>query len=260
MKASWADRPQPHLLKPDHAEFFREVDSLRIAVCDDEKANIAKIQSVIAEIKGNYQVDVCQTGEALLTAVRQGAVYDIVFCDIYLHEENGLDTARRLQALSPGTSVVFTTTSTEHALEAFSISALHYLVKPIRTEDVIEVFRRFGMKKEPRHTLTLRIERNVTVLFQDEIVRVEGQHQRTLIFVNDTMFSIWKPYGEISALLDDSFLRIKKGVSVNMRCISQMTAQKCVMKDGCTFLLSRSTARENRERYFRFLKDNQDKR
>jgi hypothetical protein len=40
-----------------------------------------------------------------------------------------------------------------------------------------------------------------------------------------------------------------------MRYISQMTAQKCVMKDGCTFLLSRNTARENYERYYRFLEE-----
>ena len=228
---------------------------MRIAVCDDVKADILKIQNAIAGLHGNYQVDAYHTGRALLEAIGKGESYEIVFLDIYMREENGLDTARRLQPLLPEASVVFTTTSTEHAVEAFSISALHYLVKPIKTEDVIEVFRRYGIKREPRHTLTLRIERNVTVLFQDEISRVEGQHQRTLIFVNDTMFSIWKPYGEISALLDDSFLHIKKGVSVNMRFVDQMTAQKCVMKDGRTFLLSRTTARENRERYFRFLEE-----
>ena len=231
---------------------------MRIAICDDEREEIQKIQKIVAEIQGNYQVDTYQSGKALLEAAAD-TKYDLVFCDIYMKDGNGLDTAKELLAMSPDTAIVFITSSKEHAVEAFSIQALHYLVKPIRQEDVVEVFRRYGVKREPRHTLTLRIERNVTMLFQDEIIRVEGQRHRTLIITaRDNYFSIWKPYGEISAMLDDSFLHIKKGVSVNMRFISGMTAQKCVMKDGCTFLLSRNTARENYERYYRFLEEHLD--
>lgn len=232
---------------------------MRIAICDNEKDEIVKIQNTISELYGNYQVDGYQSGEALLEAVRQGAEYTLAFCDIYMDDENGMDTARALQSLSPDTAIVFTTISTEHAVEAFSIQALHYLIKPVREEDLIEVFRRLGNKRIPRHTLTLCIERNVTVLFQDEIIRVEGQRHRTLITtVKDTFFSIWKSYGEISGLLDDSFLHIKKGVSVNMHYVSKMTAQKCILKDGSEFLLRRDMAKELRERYYEFVKKELD--
>ena len=229
---------------------------MRIAICDDDRDEIIKIQHIIAEIHGNYQVDAYQSGKAMLEAAEKGEKYDMAFFDIYMKNENGMDTAKEMQNISPGTAIVFITSSTEHAVEAFSIQALHYLVKPISQEDVVEVFRRYGLKCEPRHTLTLRIERRVSTLFQDEIIRVEGQRHRTLIIcAEDTVFSIWKPYGQVSSLLDEHFLHIKKGVSVNMRFIRQMTAQKCVMKDGCTFLLSRNTARENYERYYRYLEE-----
>ena len=238
-----------------------EVSGLQIAICDDEREEIVKIQSTIAKIQGNYQVDTFRSGRELLDAAGQGRTYDIAFLDIYMDHENGLDTAKELLGISPHTAIVFITSSTEHAVEAFSIQALHYLVKPLREENVVEVFRRYGVKREPRHTLTLRIERNVTMLFQDEIIRVEGQRHRTLILTaGETQFSIWKPYGQISAMLDESFLHIKKGVSVNMRYISQMTTQKCVMKDGCTFLLSRNKAKENRETYFRYLEEHLENR
>ena len=232
---------------------------MRIAICDDDRDEIEKLKHIISEIQGNYQMDFFENGKAMLEAAAQGDKYDIAFCDIYMKNENGMDTAKEMQALSPETAIVFITSSTEHAVEAFSIQALHYLVKPVSAEDIVEVFRRFGVKREPRHTLTLRIERNVTVLFQDEIIRVEGQRHRTLIIsAEDTVFSIWKPYGQISSLLDDTFLHIKKGVSVNMRYISQMSVQKCVMKDGCIFLLSRNTARSNYERYCRYLEESME--
>lgn len=227
---------------------------MRIAVCDDEKSEIKKLEKMIFSIQGNYQVDTYQSGGALLESVRQGAEYELLFCDIYLKSESGLEVAKEVQRLSPGTAVVFITTSTEHAVEAFSIRALHYLVKPVSERDIAEALDRLGKKQSPRHTLTLRIDRNITVLYQDQIVRVEGQNHRTVITCQDnTAFSIWKSYGEISALLDDSFLHIKKGVSVNMRFVDKMTAQKCVMKDGSAFLLRRDTAKENRERYYAFL-------
>ncbi|MBQ9459145.1 MAG: response regulator transcription factor [Oscillospiraceae bacterium] len=227
---------------------------MRIAVCDDEKGEIEKLEKIIFSIQGNYQVDTYQSGGALLESVRQGSEYALLFCDIYLGDENGLDVAKEMQRLSPGTAVVFITTSTEHAVEAFSVRALHYLVKPVSEQDIAEALDRLGKKQSPRHTLTLRIDRNITVLYQDQIIRVEGQDHRTVITCQDnTAFSIWKSYGEISALLDDSFLHIKKGVSVNMRHVDKMTAQKCVMKDGSAFLLRRDMAKENRERYFAFL-------
>lgn len=226
---------------------------MRIAVCDDEKIEIEKLRGLIFDMLDNYQVDTYQSGKALVDAMRQGAEYDLAFLDIYMNDENGLDVAREVQAIASETPIVFTTTSTEHAVEAFSIRALHYLVKPVQAEDITEVFSRLGKQREARHTLTLRIERSVTVLYQDEIIRVEGQSHRTVITCQNTAFSIWKAYGEISAMLDDSFLHIKKGVSVNMRFIDKMTAQKCVMKDGSSFLLRRDTAKENRERYYAFL-------
>ena len=50
---------------------------MRIAICDDEKSEIIKIQNTIAELQGNYQVDTYQNGKALLEAVRKGVIYDI---------------------------------------------------------------------------------------------------------------------------------------------------------------------------------------
>ena len=68
--------------------------------------------------------------------------FDIVFLDIYLPGENGVDVAGELQRVSPETGIAFVTTSEEHAVDAFSLHALHYLVKPVTTEGIVEAFRR----------------------------------------------------------------------------------------------------------------------
>ena len=227
---------------------------MRIAVCDDDKDEISKLQWALFDIQGNYRVDTYQSGSALIDAVKQGEKYDLLFCDIYMNNENGIDTATEMQKISPDTAIVFTTTSTEHAVQAFSIRALHYIVKPVRSEDIVEVFRRLAVKQEPRHTLTLRIDRAVNVLYQDEIIRVEGQDHKTVIVCKkDTVFSIWKPFHEVCGLLDDTFIQIKKGVSVNMSYISKMTARECILKDGSIFLLRRDMAKEIRQTYLDYV-------
>ena len=227
---------------------------MRIAVCDDDKDEISKLQWALFDIQGNYRVDTYQSGSALIDAVNRGEKYDLLFCDIYMNGENGIDTATEMQKISPDTAIVFTTTSTEHAVQAFSIRALHYIVKPVRSEDIVEVFRRLAVKQEPRHTLTLRIDRAVNVLYQDEIIRVEGQDHKTVIVCKkDTVFSIWKPFHEVCGLLDDTFIQIKKGVSVNMGYISKMTARECILKDGSIFLLRRDMAKEIRQTYLNYV-------
>lgn len=227
---------------------------MRIAVCDDDRDELSKIRWAMFDIGANHQVDTFQSGKALYESVKNGAKYDILFCDIYMKDEIGLDVAREMQKISPETAIAFTTTSTEHAVEAFSIRAVHYIVKPVKAEDIAEVFRRLGKKEEPRHSLTVRISRTINVLYQDEIIRVEGADHRTVITcVDKNEYSIWKPCREICEQLDDSFIQIKKGVMVNMRHVKQMTTRECIMKDGSEFLLRRDQAKELRERYYSFV-------
>ena len=165
-----------------------------------------------------------------------------------------MEVARAVQRLLPDVDIVFTTASRDHAVEAFSLRALHYVVKPVREEDIVEVFRRLGRRRETRHTLTLRIDRLINVLYQDEILKVEGQNHRTVITqIDGTVYAIWKPFREISEMLDASFVTIKKGVAVNMRCITRMTAHECTLTDNSKYLLRRDKSAEIRERYFSFL-------
>ena len=227
---------------------------MRVAICDDEKEEIAKIHEAMAGIQDNYRADTFQSCSALLDAVRSGEKYDLLFCDIYLNGENGLEAAKELQTLSPDTAIVFTTSSREHAVEAFSIRALHYLIKPIRREDIVEAFRRMDKRAEPRHMLTIRIDRSVNVLDQSDIIRVESHGHNTVITcLGGTVYSIRKPFREINGMLDSSFIQIKKGVTLNMRTISKMTSTSCTTGDGLSYLLRRDRAREIRETYIAFL-------
>lgn len=225
-----------------------------IAILDDEQEDVFQIQDLIFNTQGNWHVDQYTEGQKLIEAVENGKNYDLLLLDIYLKSESGIEIAKKLRSMIPNAPVVFITNSQEHAIEAYSMDALHYIVKPVCQEDMIEVFRRLNSKPEPRHILAIQIDRMLNVLYQDEIMRVESHGHSTVIScTNGTVYSIWKPYGEIDELLDDTFIRIKKGLTLNMRYISRMTNRECTTRDGISYLLSRDRAKETRERYFSFV-------
>ncbi len=188
--------------------------------------------------------------------VENGAVYDLLLCDVYMKGENGIEIAKQMKAICPHTPVAFITSSREHAVDAFSVDAVHYLVKPVTQEDVVEVFRRLQNKTEPRRTLTVRIDRIVNVLYQDEIIRVESHgHNTEIICSGNTVYSIRKPFREMNELLDETFIQIKKGVTLNMRHILRMTYKDCTSRDGKTYLLRRDQAKEIRTKFYDFVKN-----
>ena len=228
---------------------------MRIAIMDDDRDEIRKLQEMIFSIHGNYRVDPYADGNSLLEAIEKGESYDLLLCDIYMKEENGIEVAKKIKAISPHTPIAFITSSREHAVDAFSVDAVHYLVKPISQAGIVEVFQRLNTKTEPRHTLTIRIDRVVNVLYQDEIIRAESHgHYTEITCADQTAYSIRKPFREIVELLDDSFLQIKKGVALNMNHISRMTYKDCTTMDGNTYLLRRDQAKEIREKYYSFVK------
>ncbi len=229
---------------------------MRIAILDDNPDEVSKLHEMIFHISGNYRVDRFTEGKALMKEVENGAVYDLLLCDVYMKGENGIEIAKQMKALCPHTPVAFITSSREHAVDAFSVDAVHYLVKPVTQEDVVEVFRRLQNKTEPRRTLTVRIDRIVNVLYQDEIIRVESHgHNTEIICSGNTVYSIRKPFREMNELLDETFIQIKKGVTLNMRHILRMTYKDCTSRDGKTYLLRRDQAKEIRTKFYDFVKN-----
>ncbi len=229
---------------------------MRIAILDDDREEVSKLQEMIFCISGNYRVDRFSEGKELLAAAENGAVYDLLLCDIYMKDQNGIEIAKQMKGISPRTPVAFITSSREHAVDAFSVDAVHYLVKPVSQEDIVEVFRRLQTKTEPRHTLTVMIDRIINVLYQDEIIRIEGRGHNTEIIGGDNIvYSIRKPFKEIDDLLDETFIQIKKGVTLNMRHILRMTYKDCTSRDGKIYLLRRDQAKVIRAKFFAYVKN-----
>ena len=112
---------------------------MRIAIVDDLAAERALLKDRLEQQlhRRNVQADILEyeSGETFLEAARK-APFTAAFLDIYMDGMTGMEAAKELRKTNTDCLLVFTTTSTDHALEGFQVRALHYLVKPFTEADI----------------------------------------------------------------------------------------------------------------------------
>ncbi|MDE7276244.1 MAG: response regulator, partial [Lachnospiraceae bacterium] len=99
---------------------------MRIAVCDDEKEVRMILRGKIRKLYPEADVFCYASGEELLRSTES---FDILFLDIQMEGQNGMETAVRLRKKERDTILIFITALEEYVFQAFDVGAFHYLVK-----------------------------------------------------------------------------------------------------------------------------------
>ena len=101
---------------------------LRAIIADDEPLARERVRSLAAEEPGVEIVAECSNGAQTLKAVQEHRP-DLLFLDVQMPRLNGFEVLEAL-GLEQIPVVIFTTAHDEHAIRAFEVNALDYLLKP----------------------------------------------------------------------------------------------------------------------------------
>jgi two-component system response regulator AlgR len=106
---------------------------MRVLIVDDEKLARDRLRELLLEIGGHTIVGEGMNGNE---AVEKAAEYnpDVVLMDIRMPGMDGLEAAMHLMGMENPPMVIFTTAYDQHALHAFEVNAVDYLLKPIRKD------------------------------------------------------------------------------------------------------------------------------
>jgi two-component system response regulator AlgR len=117
---------------------------MRIFIADDEEPARSRLKELLGDIAGELPstlVGEARNGlEALDTLPGSGA--EVVLLDIQMPGMGGLELARHLAGLERPPAIVFVTAHDRHAVEAFELNALDYLLKPVRAERLAAALRK----------------------------------------------------------------------------------------------------------------------
>lgn len=112
-----------------------------ILAVDDERIMLKELTTELRQVFPNAEIqgfqDPLQAEQWATELAREGRKIDYAFLDIQMWEMTGLELARRLKLLHPGTILIFCTAYTEYAFEAVGMYAKGYLMKPISAEDIV---------------------------------------------------------------------------------------------------------------------------
>jgi len=106
---------------------------MRVLIVDDEKLARVRLRELIGKIGEHTVVGEAINGSDAIEKTMKLSP-DVLLMDIRMPVMDGLEAAMHLMSMESPPAVIFTTAYDEHALEAFEVNAVDYLLKPIRKE------------------------------------------------------------------------------------------------------------------------------
>ena len=202
--------------------------TVRVFIADDEPLARERLRELLADIAAEVPTQVVgEAGhglEALERVPQSGA--QVLLLDIQMPGMDGLELARHLASLEQSPAVVFVTAHDRHAVEAFELNALDYLLKPVRAERLASAIRKAAGAAGPGREQLARaaerareylsiVERNRIVLVPiREIVFLRAEQKYVTLRTREREHLIEEALVGLEREFGDRFVRIHRNCLV----------------------------------------------
>ena len=220
--------------------------TLNIAVCEDEAAETLLLCDILnhSDIQNTYTV--FTDADSFLASYEYGK-YDLLLMDIYMKDSmTGIEAVSIIRETDADIPVAFITTSTEHALESYRLSAIGYIEKPVSAAELSNILHLAMLKKSDAPSLYVKRNKSMERLALSDIMYIEQRAGQIFIHLKENE--------EISCPLSCFFLP-HKSYAVNLSYVTRIdTSLKCfVMADDTNIPIKRELsgkAKKALERYY----------
>ncbi len=217
---------------------------LRAIIVDDERHSLETTAILIRKFCPDVEVIAELQSPIDAVEVINTEEPDLLFLDISMPKMNGFELLNVLTYKE--SDVIFTTAYDEYALEGFKQGAVHYLVKPIDAEDLVESVQRVkkkrsegklsginGMGLKPK--IPISSLNGVELIEVDQIIRCESDGNYTTIVLHQRKITVSKTLKEIEKQLVDFpfFFRLHNSHLVNLNQVV-----KYIRGEGGSVILS----------------------
>jgi len=236
----------------------KEVSSVRIAICDDEKICRDSIAGYIAQFDADgLEMTVTEfgSGEEIIRAYESGQTYDVVFLDVEMPGASGVDAGRTIRETDAGALLIFVTGHTKYVPEAFRLQSFQFLVKPLEQKVFIKEFTRAVQTyKKMKSKYKIVCKGNEITLEIKDIIHIEtsGRHLKAV-----TANAAYEYWGNISAeekrFAPCDFVRCHRAYLVNMHYIRNLNKNLFVLSNGGEIPISKQLKNQTVERYNKFI-------
>lgn len=202
-------------------------DGLIVVAVDDEPPALAELTYLLNNTDGIAEVRTAGTATDALELLQADDV-DAVFLDIRMPGMDGLALARIISRFAAPPPVVFVTAYDSHAVDAFDIAAVDYLLKPIRAERLAQavgrVQRQLDAEVEPSgpppaatdETIAVELGGMTRYVKRSDIVFVEAQRDYVRLHTRQASHLVRIPLAALEERWEAAgFLRVHRRYLVN---------------------------------------------
>jgi two-component system response regulator AlgR len=206
---------------------------LRIVLVDDEAPARRRLRELLDDCTAALPVLVVgEAGSGREALQLLGTTpADLVLTDIHMPDMDGIELARHLLKLPLPPVLIFTTAYHEHAIAAFEVHAIDYLVKPVRVQRLLSALQKVPRLKPLSDTKLNRLpaaarrflsvtERSRVVLVPiDEIVYLKAELKYITIRTADREFLLEESLTRLEEEFGPRFVRVHRNCLVAREAI-----------------------------------------
>lgn len=235
--------------------------TMTICYCEDESAQAKAFAIKIDQWAKNKNIavhtDLFESAEEYLFKAEQNT-YDVIFLDISMRGQNGMELARQIREKEKDVILVFVTSDASYVFDGYEVGAYRYLMKPVDEEKLWEILDYARTQKEveeENYILVKKDSQSVRINLKD-IIYIEAQkHYVNLCMENKESINIKTAFTELlqeTQEKSDTILLTHRSYAVNIEKVVRIGRTECVLSDSSVIPVSRSFYKEVNEAFIKY--------
>ena len=235
--------------------------TMTICYCEDEsaqaKAFAIKIDQWAKNRNMKVRTDLFECAEEYLFKAEQNA-YDVIFLDISMRGQNGMELARQIREKEKDVILVFVTSDASYVFDGYEVGAYRYLMKPLDEEKLWEILDYARTQKEveeENYILVKKDSQSVRINLKDIIYIEAEKHYVNLCMENKESINIKTAFTELlqeTQEKSDTILLTHRSYAVNIEKVVRIGRTECVLSDSSVIPVSRSFYKEVNEAFIKY--------
>lgn len=230
-------------------------------ICDDQINEPERMEQIVsAYAKENPELSLsvqCFSSPFdMLEEINRRGAPDVALLDICMPGVLGTEIAREIQSKSEdGTDIIFLTTSSDFAVEAFALHVKDYLTKPYTKERLLNTLNRVIEKRRNRLYAAIPCGNEIHRIDLYTVLYAEAKNHDIEIHLESgkclkTRMTLTELKGQLQGI--GGFAAVGASYIVNLRCVQSLLPTTLIMTTGEAIPVPRRLRSELRKQYFDF--------
>ena len=234
---------------------------IKIAFCDDDMEVLHQMNELLDRYRVEWNEDITyaafQSPFELLTEIEKGIRPDILFLDVVMPGQNGMDVAKEIRQYDTNMKIIFLTSSPEFAVESYSVGAYFYQLKPIWEESFFRLMDAVLVEceKKKKNSLILRSKDGITRIDLQQLEYCEVLGRKHLFHLENG--AVLESAGSLDDLAGQlmqysNFFRPHRSFLVNMEYIQNISSRSIKMVNDAEIPIPHGKCSEIKNTYMEY--------